>query len=239
MRMGMMQPYFFPYLGYFGLIHATEQWIVFDTPQYIRRGWVNRNRVLSNGAAGWKYARIPVASCHATTPIRDVRISSRAAWQRELFNNLDAYQLRKAPHYQQTLSFLEQTLALKTECLSDLLVHCLKACCQHLELPLQCHTFSDLSLKMPQSMAAGDWALETSRALGATAYINPPGGRDLFQSQRFQDAGIALRFLEPQLRPYDQGRSEFLPGLSIIDALMWNPRHVVREMVSDYQLKAA
>ena len=133
MRMGMMQPYFFPYLGYFGLIDATDHWIVFDTPQYIRRGWVNRNRVLSTGSAGWKYARIPVASCDSATPIREVRIATRQEWQRELFDSLDAYRLRKAPHYQQTISYLQNTLSLRTQNLSELLVHWLNCCCQRLQ----------------------------------------------------------------------------------------------------------
>ena len=65
MRLGMMQPYFFPYLGYYSLIAATDHWVVFDTAQYIRRGWVNRNRVLSTGSDGWKYAENPDSACRS------------------------------------------------------------------------------------------------------------------------------------------------------------------------------
>lgn len=239
MRIGMMQPYFFPYLGYFGLIDATDHWIVFDTPQYIRRGWVNRNRVLSNGPSGWKYARVPVAGCDFKTPIRDVRIATRESWQRDLLNNLDAYRIRRAPYYQQTVAFLQDTLALETESLTDLLLHCLQSCCQHLGLPFRCEKFSSLDLQLPAVAGPGDWALETCRALGATQYINPPGGRGIFEPDRFEAAEIHLQFLEASLPVYDQGRAEFLPGLSVIDALMWNTTDTVREMVGDYRLKAA
>lgn len=239
MRVGMMQPYFFPYLGYFGLIHATDHWIVFDTPQYIRRGWVNRNRILSTGGNGWKYARVPVAGCDPTTPIRDVRIATRQDWQREFFNNLDAYRLRKAPCYQATLSFLQNTLSLPTDSLNELLVHCLGSCCELLDLPFRSEAFSTMKLDLHNVAEPGDWALETSRALGASQYVNPPGGRELFDADRFRDANISLKFLQPTLPAYEQGQADFLPGLSIIDALMWNSPGKVRDMIADYELQAA
>lgn len=239
MRMGMMQPYFFPYLGYFGLIDATDHWIVFDTPQYIRRGWVNRNRVLSTGSAGWKYARIPVASCGSFTPIREIRIATRQEWQRELFDSLDAYRLRKAPHYQQTISFLQNTLSLRTENLSELLVHCLNCCCQRLDLPFHHRSFSQMKLDLPAISHAGDWALRTSEALNADEYINPPGGRNIFKSAEFEQANIRLTFLQPNLPAYEQGCDTFQPNLSIIDAFMWNSADRVREMISKYDLVAA
>ncbi|MEZ6121814.1 MAG: WbqC family protein [Planctomycetaceae bacterium] len=240
MRIGMMQPYFFPYLGYFGLIHATDRWIVFDTAQYIRRGWVNRNRVLSTNADGWNYVRVPIANCDRNTAIRDVRIDHRQNWRADLMNGLDTYRLRKAPCFDATAEFLEQTLAVDTDCLNDLLVHCLKCCCEYLELPLRCELFSELNLDFSdRDCAPGDWALETSRALGATVYINPPGGRSLFDVRRFEDSHIRLQFLQPALSPYPQGSSDFLPGLSIIDAMMWNRPADVRRLIGEYQLEDA
>lgn len=239
MRIGMMQPYFFPYLGYFGLIHATDQWVVFDTPQYIRRGWVNRNRVLSAGADGWKYARIPVASCGKTTAICDVRIANRQDWQRDFFNSLETYRLRKAPYYQSTLKFLHDTLSLETDSLSDLLVHSLRSCCHRLQLPFHSEQFSKMNLDVSDVKLPGDWALVTSQALQASEYVNPPGGEEIFVPQKFQQANVQLKFLQPTLPAYDQGQPSFLPGLSIIDALMWNHPSDVREMAADYKLTEA
>lgn len=239
MRLGMMQPYFFPYLGYFGLIHATDHWIVFDTPQYIRRGWVNRNRVLSNGQLPWKYARVPVAKCDTTTPICRVKIDSRQAWQEDLFNNLDAYRSRMAPYFRHTEDFLKSTLSLQTDNLSELLVHCLKCCCDLLNLSLCCDVFSTMNLPIGQVHGPGDWAFQAARSMGATAYVNPPGGRSLFDAEQFRSSGIELRFLNPSLPRYHQGDSDFMSGLSIIDALMWNDVSAVRDMVTCYELQAA
>jgi hypothetical protein len=237
MRVGMMQPYFFPYLGYFGLIHATDCWVVFDTAQYIRRGWVNRNRVLSTGQCPWKYARVPVVKCARSTPIRDVRIDSRQTWQQDLFNSFDVYRNRKAPFYRSTVGFLQETLSIKTDVLSDLLVHCLKRTCNYLQLPIDCRIFSDMPLSRADIDSPGDWTCQTSRQLGATTYVNPPGGRSIYDPDKFQKAGLELRFLEHKLPPYDQGESEFVAGLSIIDALMWNDVETVREMVGQYELR--
>jgi hypothetical protein len=238
-RLGMMQPYFFPYLGYFGLIHATDCWVVFDTPQYIRRGWVNRNRVLSTSATQWKYARVPVAKTLRSTAIRDVRIASMLDWKTDLLNQLDAYRLSEAPYYLQTVDFLRETLAFKTESLSELLTHCLKMCCVKLDIPFNCQIFSATHINLPQITDPGKWALETSRALGATEYINPPGGRILFDAEQFNNAGVTLKFLEPNLPPYSQGISNFVAGLSIIDVMMWNDIPAVRQMIANYQLTAA
>lgn len=238
MRLGMMQPYFFPYLGYFGLIHATDEWIVFDTPQYIRRGWVNRNRILSDGKTPWKYIRVPIAACDRDTAIRDVRIHPDRSWKRDLLNSLEVYRLLRAPFYVATISMLETALRYRHEHLSELLVHCLETCCQHIGLPLRCRRFSELQLSLPRIGTPGEWALETARALGAHTYINPPGGRTLFNPSAFHSARVSLRFLTPQLPEYYQGGLPFQPGLSIIDALMWNDVSTVRHMIAQYVLES-
>ena len=235
----MMQPYFFPYLGYFGLIHATDCWVVFDTPQYIRRGWVNRNRVLSAGNSLWKYARVPVARTVRSTAIREVRITSTQDWKTDLFNQLETYRLHNAPYYQETVDFLHETLKFDTDRLSTLLTHCLKSSCERLDIPFNCHVFSESDLRLPEITDPGQWALETSRALGATEYINPPGGREIFDHDHFHSAGISLKFLEPRLPEYNQGLHQFVSGLSIIDVMMWNDIPTVKNMIASYQLKAA
>ena len=239
MRLGMMQPYFFPYLGYFGLIHAADEWVVFDTAQYIRRGWVNRNRVLADGRSPWKYARVPIRRCPVGTAIQCVQIDDAQDWRTEILNNLDAYRRRKAPYFESTRQFLEDTLASSCVSLSELLLHCLQACCCRLNLPFRHRLFSELPLTLPDDVAPGEWALETARQLRADRYVNAPGGRDLFDSQQFAQAEVELSFLQPSLKPYSQGQADFESGLSIIDAFMWNSVDDVREMVADYRLEAA
>jgi len=241
MRLGMMQPYFFPYIGYFSLIHATDQWVVFDTAQYMRRAWVNRNRVLCCGTEPWKYVRVPIQNAARNTSIRDIRIDNDQLWVNDLIAQLDAYRLARAPNYQAVVDWLWSTLSeavrmSETGRISELLVHLLESTCYYIDLPFRHQVFSQMQLSLPEETGPGEWALQVAKSLNAAAYINPPGGRDLFDPQAFADAGIQLQILEPNLLEYSQGRPDFIAGLSIIDALMWNSPHQTRLLIEQYSL---
>ena len=240
MRLGMMQPYFFPYAGYFSLIHATDTWVVFDSAQYMRRAWVNRNRILSEGADPWSYVRIPVEHAPRETSIADIRVDSRQPWIQQLWGQLDVYRLRRAPYFSPTMDWLRaemnSALEISNGRLAPLLIRLLEATCSYLQLPFQYQVFSQMSLTLPPEVSAGDWALWVSKLLQATSYVNAPGGRELFDPQAFASHGIALQILEPQLVPYPQGSGPFIAGLSILDLLMWNSPQEVRQLISQYSL---
>ena len=239
MRVGMMQPYFFPYLGYFSLMQASDSWVVFDTAQYIRRGWVNRNRVLTFGSAPWKYIRVPVCHAPSKTQINQMRIDETQAWRESLLNSLDYYRVRKAPFFAHTIQFLEDTLSFESEWLIDVLTHTLQSCCRLLSISPRLQLASELGLPQDSHCGPGDWAFLTTQMLSGTTYINAPGGRALFDQMQFHQSGIELQFLDPLLPVYQQSSLEFQPGLSVIDVLMWNSTDTVREMIRQYELKAA
>ena len=236
MRLAIMQPYFFPYLGYFSLMEATERWIVFDTPQYIRRGWVNRNRVLKRGEGDWKYIAIPIVKSPRTTPINEISIDESKDWRSDILRNLDYYRDSRAPHFRETTDFLNRTLDFGSDRLSVALTHWIRETCAYVGLHRRIDVFSELELRIGPVTHAGEWALRICESLGASGYVNPPGGREIFDAQQFEASGIELRFLNPTLPPYDQRRAEFIPGLSIIDALMWNSRPKVLAMIRDFEL---
>lgn len=236
--MGMMQPYFFPYLGYFALIEATDCWVVFDTPQYIRRGWVNRNRVLSAGQPGWKYVRVPVSKAPRATPICCMQVADPQLVLNSVLGCLDAYRCWKAPYYDHTLRLLNDCLASPPHDLNSLLVSCLQHTCDYLGVRFTPVLFSDLAITVPDSPQPGDWALTTAVQLCAEEYVNPPGGRELFDVRAFEAAGIQLSFLHHRLPEYSQQPADFVSGLSIIDVLMWNGRDATRHMIDDYQISS-
>ena len=161
-----------------------------------------------------------------------------------LRRNLDAYQARRAPFFSQVSTWLGRCVAEEPvpqgapPDLTETLVHLLRQVCEYLELPFRCERFSAMDLKLPEITAPGQWALEVARAVGADTYINAPGGRGLFDSRQFRDAGIRLQFLDPVLAEYPQGPRAFLPGLSIIDLMMWNSPDRVRELVGQYAVSA-
>ena len=187
-KLAIMQPYFFPYLGYFSLIHAVDHWVVFDTPQYIRKGWVNRNRVLSTGANEWKYLQIPTNKAPRNTPINQIWIAPHVDWRTDIQRKLDYYDIHSAPYFRQITEFLNASFCFDSLCLCDQLVHFLRSTCRLIGItPARFDILSQLNLKLGHVAHAGQWALRISESLGADTYINPVGGREIFQPA---DCGI-------------------------------------------------
>lgn len=226
-----MQPYFFPYLGYFQLLQAVDRWVVFDDIQYVNRGWINRNRVLHpNPEKEWQYVTVPLHKLGRFDRICDVAIKQELKWQDELLGKLTAYR-KRAPFYDQTMEFVSSCLLIKESNLSKFVVHTLKETASYLGIDTPITVQSELVLDLHDIEHAGQWALRIAEELGASEYVNPLGGVAVFRDHEFSQAGIDLNFLRPCLADYSQRREKFLPGLSIIDVLMWNDRAEVRDML--------
>ncbi len=231
MTLGIMQPYFLPYLGYFELIRRADRWVVFDTAQFIRHGWVNRNRIL-HPSDGWQYIRAPVARHSNRLPISEVRIADRAGWRERLIAQLGHYR-RRAPFYVETVAMLEPCLAGSGSSLSRLNLALLEAVCERLELRFEPLVWSAADVPIGPVTAPGDWALRISEALGADEYVNPPGGAEIFDPSAFRSAGVTLTLLEPRPMTYAPSGYRFVPDLSIVDVMMWNPPWAIREHLDD------
>lgn len=230
-----MQPYFFPYLGYFSLISATDKWVVFDTPQFIRHGWIERNRVL-NSLGEWQYIRVPLVKFAQKTAIKDVHIRRNENWQATVFAQLTCYK-RKAPNYSEVIDFLKQAFEQDYTTISQLNVHLLSKTCSYLGLKFEFEVFSRMNVSIKsEGMHAGGWAVEIASAIGASTYINPLGGQEIFRKKEFSDRKIDLKFLLNRLDVYDQKKSNFQPGLSILDAMMFLEREELTYHINNYQL---
>jgi hypothetical protein len=227
MRLGIMQPYFFPYLGHFGLIANTDRWIVFDVTQYTPRTWMNRNRVL-HPTEGWNYVTVPLANSSTQIRIHEARIADPRAAARSIEGKLSHYR-RKAPHYETVRRLVAGTFAAAGDSLVELDVQGLQAVCRYLDIPLRLEVCSRMGLALPQHLEPGDWALEICTQLGADAYLNPASGRALFDPQRYAGRGVALQFLEVGEFRYDTGPYPFEPGLSILDVMLWNSPQQIRD----------
>ena len=235
MRVGIMQPYFFPYAGYFSLIKHTGLFILFDTVQFIRHGWIERNRVLKPGE-GWQYIRVPLSKHPREARIREVEINDREPWRERLLAQLEHYK-KKAPHYEDVRGLLRGLLAQDFATVVDFDYAALRAVCDYLGIKTPIRVFSRMGLEVEPAQAPDEWALNICRALpGADEYWNPPGGMSFFDRGKYAAAGVTLRFHRVIPSEYDQGRAAFEPGLSILDALMFNPPGAVNEMLDRYEL---
>ncbi len=233
-KLAAMQPYFFPYLGYFGLIKHSDRFLIGDNVQFIKGGWIARNRVLKQ-EEGWQYILVPLAKHPLTTVIKDVKICVSEPWQQKIFNQLRHYK-RKAPHYGEVIQFLERVFSYQTDSISDLNAHLLAETCNYIGIPLKAITFDDLDFAIEGVNAPDEWALNVCKVIGADTYINPPGGMEFYDRDKYVQAGLSLRFLRVNLRPYDQKRRKFEGGLSIIDVMMFNTPQQIQGMLDDYEL---
>lgn len=235
MRLGSMQPYFFPYLGYFALIKNSDRFIFFDTPQYIRHGWCNRNRILKNDGTP-TYITVPLRKTPYDTPINKMLIDNSANWKGRLFGQIDVYR-KIAPRYRQVKAFLEEILSPDYDLLSVLCVETTKAVCSLLGIKTEFSVFSEMNIAIDEVHAPDEWALNTAKALGYDCYVNPPGGMSFYDRAKYERSGIKLEFLVANLREYDQHmKREFVPGLSVIDALMFLSPDEVSAMLDDYSV---
>ncbi|WP_198386339.1 WbqC family protein [Burkholderia ubonensis] len=230
MKLGIMQPYFFPYLGHFALIAHTDAWLVFDITQYTPKTWMNRNRVL-HPKEGWNYVSVPLANGSISIATSEARMLNPADTRRSVLGKLSHYR-RVAPYYRAVEALVQDAMANDDDTsLVHLNVRGLCAVCEYLGLPFNYRICSELNLSLPSDLGPGGWAPAISAALGASAYVNPIGGRELFDPADFASRNVALQFLSFENPVYDVGPYQFELGLSILDVLMWNSPQAVMEIL--------
>jgi len=233
MSVAIMQPYFFPHLDHFRLMAAADRWIVFDTVVYRRKTWMNRNRTI-NRDTGWGYISVPVNGAGRDEIVSNITIADHLRWRDTLLGKLRVYE-SEAPHYSNILSLVELVLAPPHTHLTGLNVAGLKAIRDAIGITTPITQLSAMGLHLPSEIGPGEWALRICEAIGANSYVNPAGGRDLFDNTQFAAAGVDLNFLEPSTVTYATGTFEFEPGLSIIDTLMWLGREKTAALLIDPQ----
>lgn len=237
MRLGIMQPYFFPYLGYFSLIKQTDKFILFDPVQFIRHGWIERNRILKPNN-GWQYINVPLVKHAQSALIRDIKINNNENWRKKILAQLMHYK-KRSPFYKETIEVVKNGIEKNTDSITELNYSCLNAVCNYLEIPFDCEIFSEMGLKIDIPHSPDEWALNICKAIGnVDEYWNPEGGTEFFDRQKYENVGIKIKFLKHNLPLYSQrrGAENFENGLSIIDVMMFNSPEKIKEMLDDYEL---
>ncbi len=235
MKLGIMQPYFFPYIGYFQLINAVDRWIVFDVVQYIERGWMNRNRILSpNLEKEWSYAVVPTTNHEHSEAISMVRIDNTVDWRSTILGQLSYYRKISAPFYEQVVKFFSDSTSGEIDLISELNVRTLKHTCEYIGISFEYERCSGMDMHFDNVKAPGDWAFEISKQTGADTYINPAGGIDLFDKAKFHEAHIDIKFLKSKDVQYRQSRRAFVPWLSMVDVMMFNSKDEIRRMLNEF-----
>lgn len=232
MKLGIMQPYFFPYLGHFALIAQCDKWVVFDVTQYTPKSWMSRNRIL-HPRKGWNYISVPLANSSISIKTAEAKILSFADLAPSLLGKLSHYR-KKAPLYTPVARLIAETFAVPTDSLVTLNVRALDVVCRYLGIRFDPALASAMDLPLPAIDHPGGWAPAISRCLGATEYINPIGGRSLFRQPDFDAVGVVLKFLHFRSFVYPTGSYPFEEGLSILDVMMWNDPAAIRAAIASH-----
>lgn len=236
MKLAIMQPYFFPYLGYFQLIHAVDEFVVYDSAQYIKGGWVNRNRILVKNTP--KIISLPLQKDRHCKSINQ-RGLAEGQWQHEKKKVLTTLHqtYAKAPFYNQAMPVFEMCLSYEQLNLADFITFSLRHVAEYLSIRTPLVMASDMSV--PDRPTAQAKVISMCQLAGADHYINSIGGRELYSSQAFKDNNLRLSFLRPGLPEYPQFQQPFVPGLSIIDVMMFNAPSDIRRMLRTFSLESA
>jgi hypothetical protein len=226
MRLAVMQPYFFPYVGYFQLIGLVDKFVFYDDVNYIKNGWINRNRILTGGQA--QYLTVPLAGASPFQKINEVMVANDKIWRKKSIERL-RHSYAKAPFFSDVNELVCNVLAADEVSIAALAKKSVVDVSEYLGLGTQ---FVDSSVQYGNSSLTGQSrVIDICRLEGARTYTNPPGGKDLYDAQQFAASGVELRFLQPALPPYPQFADDFVTGLSIIDVLMFNDKRAVRDML--------
>lgn len=232
LKYAIMQPYFLPYIGYFSLIKETDKWIVFDSTQYKKQSWGNRNRILKH-PNGLTWINVPLKKHKRESLYSEIEIQNDIDWKKKMIGQFEYYR-QNAPNYKVVVELIEAIFSPKFTFLVDLNIHVMEKICEYLGISFDYIKFSDLDLKIDKVKDSGDWGLQICQKINVKSYINPYMGHFMFHQKDWDDAGIKLQFLMNKNLEYSQKRDVFEEKLSIIDVLMWNSiEEIHRLMESD------
>jgi hypothetical protein len=232
MKLAIMQPYFFPYVGYFQLINSVDEFVVYDNIQYTKKGWINRNRILVNQKDD--YITIPLKKDSEFLNVQDRFISETWPLDRKKMLNRVLESYRKAPYFEETFTMFEKCLMVEDNNLFNFILHSLKETLNFLSISTKITVSS--SILIDHQLKSEDKVIAICQAQNAKTYINPIGGIELYNKDRFESNGIKLQFQKSNSISYLQYKNEFVPWLSILDVMMFNSKTDIQIFLNNYQL---
>jgi hypothetical protein len=232
MRIAIMQPYLFPYIGYFQLIYSVDKFVVYDDVQYIKHGWINRNKIRVNGNEYLFTFSVKKASTYLN--INERYFSERFSREKDKLLKLLQANYSKAPFYKETTSLVNEILEIEEDNISLKLIQSLKMLCSYIGITTSFCISSELQKN--NELCGENQVIEINKRLKSTHYINSIGGLELYNRENFLREGITLNFIKSKLIYEEQLNNKFIPFLSIIDVLMFNSVAEIRELLNQYEL---
>jgi len=225
MKLAIMQPYFFPYIGYFQLMNTVDEFVIYDNIEFSKKGWINRNRILVNGRDS--YITIPIGKDSDYLDVRDRSLT--VTWSSEKIKMLkriiESY--RKAPRFDFVYPIIEKVILFEESNLFRFVLNSLRIVKEYLDI--QTPFVISSTIPIDHSLKAEKKVIALCKMRKANEYLNPIGGIKLYEKDRFKGEGIDLYFLKTNDVIYKQFNNDFVPSLSIIDVMMFNSKEKIKE----------
>lgn len=231
MKIGIMQPYFFPYIGYWQLINAVDKYVIYDDVNYIKGGWINRNRILMDEKG--RLISLQMYNASPNKLINEVEVSGNVIYNKKLLKTLETY-YKKAPNFEDVFPIIESVITLDQKNLARYLEYSIRKVCEYLSIDTEIIVSSTLSKN--NDLRGQEKVIEICHLLSADEYINAIGGQSLYSKEDFEAQGVLLRFLKINKIEYQQFKNVFVPNLSIIDVMMFNSVETIKKMLGNYDL---
>lgn len=230
-----MQPYYFPYAGYISLLKNVDIFILFDVVQFIRHGWIERNRILKP-KDGWQYIKVPLKKHSRETKIKDIEIRNNENWREKTLAQLVHYK-SKADNYAEVINLLKDLYSEDHCKITDLNKAALELVCEYLGIRTPIVVLSNADLDYKEAVEPGLWALNICLAInGVDECWNPIGGQPFMDKEIYSQSGIDLKFHNSVVKPYNQKRPTFEPYLSILDMMMFLSKQEINKHLDSYEI---
>ncbi len=228
--LAIMQPYFLPYMGYWQLINAVDEFVIYDTIQYTKKGWINRNRFLMNGTD--EVFSLPLKKDSDFLFVRDRELAPSFERDKLIRQLKGAYQ--KAPYFSDHFPIIEDIINFSDNNLFTYVENSIHRICQFLDIKTPLIKSSDIQTGH-EKMKGTDKVIDICQSQNAANYMNPIGGLDLYNKNTFQDAGIHLSFLRSTPLDYQCFGAPCLPHMSILDVMMFCPKNDITSYLTRFE----
>jgi len=232
MKLAIMQPYIFPYIGYFQLIKSVDSFVFYNDVNFIKKGWINRNRILVNGLEF--LFTIPCVNASQNKKIHEIEVAFEEKEKKKLLTTI-ATAYAKAPFFHAVFPIIESVFSASYNGIDEIAIASVKETCNYLSL--KDVNFSESNGRYNnEELKGADRLIDICRQEKIEKYINPSGGMAIYSKNYFSERKIILDFLKSKIDAYDQNAADFISGLSIIDVMMFNDVEKINDFLNNYEL---
>lgn len=231
-KLAIMQPYLFPYIGYFQLINSVDEFVIYDNIKYTKKGFINRNKILSNNID--KIITVPIKKDSDYLDVRKRELATSWGKDRKKMLNLINSSYRKANYFEISYPLIEECIMYSELNLFKFIHNSVIKMCDYLNIKTKITISSTIDIN--HTLKSQDKVIAICKSQNATTYINSIGGTKLYSQKEFNKNNIKLNFIKSGNIQYKQFGSNFIPWLSIIDLIMFNSKEQITQHLNNYTL---